>query len=207
MPTLTALRLVWIPIQTQVGLKCKSSQVNVSICPKWQNSFTRQTKSWIIVFLTEQCWIHTNPADLTAGFQNTNGYNSYVKREDCSSTSVSFCVVTYLEVSNTFSLGGTYIEGVSGAESCKTWCTAREECGAFDLNGANECYWHNNGDWENQLQVGDTSVKQYRKLPCGTGSPTASVTVLVTGTLVLEEYFTVRKRSCGKVMVFFNTCL
>ena len=112
-------------------------------------------------------------------------------------------MVTYLEVSNSFSLGGTYIEGVSGAESCKTWCTAREECGAFDINGANECYWHNNGDWENQLQVGDTSVKQYRKLPCGTGSPTASVTVLVTGTLVLEEYFTVRKRSCGKVMVFF----
>ena len=144
----------------------------------FHSTFKFQNLVYIFISFTEQCWIHTNLADLAAASQNTNGYNSYVKREACPTTDVSICVVTYFEVSNTFSFGGTFIEGVSGAESCKTWCTGREECGAFDLNEANECYWHNNRDWENQLQEGATGVNQYRKQPCET-SPT------VTGILEL----------------------
>ena len=115
-----------------------------------------------------------NIADFGAGFQNTNGYDSYLKVETCPSTSAAACVVTYLEVSGAFTIGGTRVQGVSDVEACKTWCTERDTCGAFDFNLANECYWHNNRDWENRLQEGASGVTQYRKQPCvsptGTGA-------------------------------------
>lgn len=116
----------------------------------------------LLLLFADECWIHTSSDDLIR-FENTDGYDTFIKTEMCPSTSVSAFVVTYVEVAGAYSIGGTRVEGVSNVEDCKTWCTAREECIAFDFNSLNRCFWHTN--WEDQLQEGANDVTQYRKEP------------------------------------------
>ena len=111
-------------------------------------------------------------SQLTGTPGTLNGYTSYTKVENCPSSGT--CVPTYTEVEGAYSLGGTRVDtSVDTEDECLDWCTARTECGAVDFNSGNECYWHNNGDWEDQLRTGGSGVSQFRKTGCD-GSPTPS---------------------------------
>ena len=131
-----------------------------------------------IMFLIspDECWIHTAASDFTGSSNNNNGYDSYKKSINCvTGTATPDCVPGYSQHTGSSSLNGVRVPNVNTVDACKEWCSARSECGAFDFNSANECFWHNNGDWENNLRTGSSGVSQYRKNPCpGTGSPTGT---------------------------------
>ena len=117
----------------------------------------------IIKFLLDyqdECWIHTKSSDFTGSSSVLNGYDSYKKSQTCvtGTGSTGGCVITFTTVEGASSLGGTRVNNVNTVQACLDWCEARTECGALDFNNANECYWHNNGDWENNLRTGSSTV-------------------------------------------------
>ncbi len=113
--------------------------------------------------LVDECWIHTDAGDFDIPSATLVGYNTNRKSEVCQTPDA--CVVQYETVQNTFSIGGTPIPNQNTVTGCQNWCTQNQACGAFDFNSLNECYWHNNGDWENTVGTGN-GVTQYRKMPC-----------------------------------------
>ena len=124
------------------------------------------------LLLKDECWIHTDASDFSGSSANFQGYDSFKKSETCvtGTGTTGDCVVTYSEHSGTYSFGGSRVSNVDTVDECKSWCTENSDCGAFDFNNQNECFWHNNGDWENNLNTGASGVTQYRKQPCSTGS-------------------------------------